>query len=93
MYGYGFSRPWQDVYEPPRLDCGQKDLDKALEEYSFLDNPTPDINKSILLFYTTELNHAIKRNLYCIVSFDYVLSLCLFKIFLREYFLNESFSC
>ena len=68
MYGYGFSRPWQDVYEPPRLDCGLKDLKKALKEYEFLDNPDADTDKSILLYYSTELNHAMKRNLYCIVS-------------------------
>jgi hypothetical protein len=68
MYGYGYSRPWQDAYEAPRLDCGIKDLEAALAEFHFLDYPDPTIAKSILVYYTSELNHALKMNLYCIVS-------------------------
>lgn len=67
MYGYGYSRPWQDAYEAPRLDCGLKDLEAALAEYDFLDDPDPATATSILEYYTNELNHAIKLNLYCIV--------------------------
>jgi hypothetical protein len=68
MYGYGFSRSWQDLYEPPRLDCGLKDFDKIRKEFHFLENPDPGTAKSVLTYYTTEFNREMKRNLYCIVS-------------------------
>ena len=68
MYGYGFSRSWQDLYENPRLNCGLKDLNKAIGEYAFLENPDPATDKSILMYYVTEFNRNIKQNLYCIVS-------------------------
>ncbi len=72
MYGYGYSRPWQDAYEPPLLDCGHKEFEEALQEYAFLDNPDPENDISILVYYTTELNHVIKNKLYCIVSFELI---------------------
>ena len=70
MFGYGYSRPTQELYEPPRLDCGLKDFDKAVKEYDFLDNLDDKTSQSILQYYTTELNRTIKLNLYCIVSID-----------------------
>ncbi len=50
LYGYGYSRPWQDAYENPILNCGMKDLESALKEYDFLEEiQTLDIHKSILV--------------------------------------------
>jgi hypothetical protein len=68
MYGYGYSRPWQDAYEPPTLTCGRQDFEAALKEYEFLDNPDLETDVSVLVYYSTELNHNIKTKLYCIVS-------------------------
>ena len=78
MYGYGYSRPWQDAYEPPTLDCGRKQFEEALKEFDFLNNPDPETDLSVLIYYTTELNHNIKKKLYCIVRcFDIWLILLL----------------
>ena len=68
LYGYGYSRPWQDEYEPPRLGCGRKDFEATLAEFEFLSDPDPGTDFSILVYYTSELNHAIKKGLYCIVT-------------------------
>ena len=38
LYGYGYAgQHWMDL-EPKTLDCGQEDLDKALDRYSYLGN-------------------------------------------------------
>jgi len=67
LYGYGYSAPFSEFLERP-VDCSIDDLFLIFDDYEFLENPDPSTDKSLLIYYTTELNVDIKRKLFCIVS-------------------------
>lgn len=67
LYGYGYSAPFTEFLERP-VDCSIDDLFTIFDDYQFLDNPDPTTDKSLLIYYTTELSVDIRRKLFCIVS-------------------------
>ena len=69
LYGYGYWGPFALEYEDSRVHCGQEDLERAVTEYSYVANYNRNnLDPIIGTYFTTELNGAIKENLYCLVS-------------------------
>ena len=69
MYGFGYSRPYMDLYQDPRVSCGLKDYEAALEEFEFLEYPDFSTDVGILSYYASEFNHQLKLDLHCLVYF------------------------
>ena len=69
LYGYGYWGPFALEYEDSRVHCGLEDLERAVTEYSYVANYNRNnLDPIIGTYFTTELNGAIKENLYCLVS-------------------------
>ena len=69
LYGYGYWGPFALEYETSRVDCGLSDLERTLYEYGYVtDYNRSDLDPTIGKYFTSELNSAIKENLYCLVS-------------------------
>jgi hypothetical protein len=70
LYGYGYWGPFALEYEESRLKCNRYDLEKAVEEFRFLEdsNTVADLGAPVAQYYATEFNHKIKEKLYCMVS-------------------------
>ncbi len=82
MYGVGYVIPFALEYEATRLSCGLRDFDEAFEEFAFIERPAEGTPIALLTYYTTKLNHEIKRKVGCIVSncFLSFLRICLGEI-------------
>ena len=68
MYGYGYSRPYMDLYQEPRVACGLEDYEALLEEFQFLEHPDFSTDVSVLSYYASEFNHQLKLDLFCLVN-------------------------
>ncbi len=68
LYGVGYVIPFALEYEANRLSCGLRDFDEAFEEFAFIERPAEGTPIALLTYYTTKLNHEIKRKVGCIVS-------------------------
>ena len=69
LYGYGYWGPFALEYENSRISCGQYDLERVLQEYGYVtDYSKTTLDPTIGVYFTHELNAAIKENLYCLVS-------------------------
>ena len=70
LYGYGYWGPFALEYENSRITCGTYDLERVLQEYGYVtDYSKTTLDPRIGSYFTSELNAAIKENLYCLVSF------------------------
>ena len=75
LYGYGYWGPFALEYETSRVSCGLSDLERTLYEYGYVtDYNRSDLDPTIGKYFTSELNSAIKENLYCLVSINTVLN-------------------
>jgi len=69
LYGYGYWGPFALEYENSRVDCGVYDLDRVVQEYGYVtDYSKTNLDPKIGVYFTSELNAAIKENLYCLTS-------------------------
>jgi len=69
LYGYGYWGPFALEYETSRVSCGLSDLERTLYEYGYVtDYNRSDLDPTIGKYFTSELNSAIKENLYCLVK-------------------------
>ena len=69
LYGYGYWGPFALEYENSRVDCGVYDLDRVVQEYGYVtDYSKTNLDPKIGVYFTSELNAAIKENLYCLVK-------------------------
>ena len=68
LYGYGYWGPFALEYEASKVDCGLSDLERTLYEYGYVtDYDRAALDPKIGGYFTSELNSAIKENLYCLV--------------------------
>jgi hypothetical protein len=57
-----------DQYQSPRVSCGLSDFEAVLEEFRFLDYPDGRTDGTVLQFYSSELNHRLNLELFCLVN-------------------------
>ena len=70
LYGYGYWGPFALEYEASRVDCGLTDVERTVYEYGYItDYSVANLNPTIGTYFTSELNAALKENVYCLVGF------------------------
>ena len=68
LYGYGYWGPFVDDYENSKVNCGVDDLDRVLQEYSYVtDYSKTNLDPNIGILFAMELYAAIRENLFCLV--------------------------